>query len=238
MYFLLSGEGATDMGVGSSAISINEGDDFLVGPMALVVDRIAQPHLGESLLNRRCGLVTESLLVARAGQLKAAKKGMRIPGRKRAKETLYFFKHAQMLARLALTQANAIGDKVVAVLFRDADTTASAGRGLWDAKQQSILDGFKEEGFAYGVPMVPKPISEAWLICALKDNPYYGCGALEERSGSDRSPASLKRELELLIGQTPSRDVLCQVMESEEFDAERIDMPSFNAFRQRLIEVL
>lgn len=28
--------------------------------------------------------------------------------------------------------------------------------------------------------MVPRPKSEAWLLCALKPNPYQHCAALEE----------------------------------------------------------
>ena len=35
MYFLLSGEGPTDMGVGS-------GDDYKCGPMAVIVDQIVE----------------------------------------------------------------------------------------------------------------------------------------------------------------------------------------------------
>ncbi len=56
---------------------------------------------------------------------------------------------------------------VIAVLFRDSDGTASSGRGLWEDKRKSIEDGFGEAGFDYGVPMIPKPKSEAWLLCAF-----------------------------------------------------------------------
>ena len=54
--------------------------------------------------------------------------------------------------------------------------------------------------------MIPKPKSEAWLICALKRDPYQVCERLEARSGNDQSPNSLKRELEQLLGIKPSRE--------------------------------
>jgi len=44
-----------------------------------------------------------------------------------------------------------------------------------------------------GVAMIPKPKSEAWLLCALKNKPYESCEKLEDRSGNDDSPNSLKK---------------------------------------------
>ncbi len=40
MYFLFNGEGPTDMGVGTSAAVICEGEDYRCGPMAAIVDQI------------------------------------------------------------------------------------------------------------------------------------------------------------------------------------------------------
>ena len=80
--------------------------------------------------------------------------------------------------------------------------------------------------------MIPKPTSEAWLLCALKENPYEGCPALE-----DRSPKSLKEELRNLHGQLP-REELCQMLAERKIDIEQIDMPSFAPFRSRLEEVI
>jgi hypothetical protein len=126
---------------------------------------------------------------------------------------------------------------VIAVLFRDADGTASGGRGVWEQKRQSMLDGFREEGFDAGVPMLPRPKSEAWLICAWKKGPYRGCEALEEKSGNDRSPNNLKNELQGLLDDELTPEVLREKVE-ESFDIEKIRMPSFKAFRDRLEEVI
>lgn len=239
MYFLLSGEGSTDLGVCTTNALVCEGDAFDCGPMTLVVEHIVERMHQYSILDVGCcGFVSKHSLADRAAELKAAKKALGLPGKRRAKETRYFFNNARILSRIAHEKAAELGDDVVAVLFRDADGTASAGRGLWDEKFQSMLDGFDEEGFAGGVPMVPKPKSEAWLICALKPNPYQDCDTLEERSGNDASPHSLKAELEALLGGPASREGLCDLLHAGTIDVDRIAMPGFAAFRSRLEAVI
>src|SRR5437016_2545442 len=128
MFFLLSGEGVTDMGAGKAVATICEGDDYFVGPMAIVVAKIVAAQHDYSILEGVCGFVSEGGLVNRAVELKAARKRLRLPGKKQAKETRYFFNNARILARFAKEKATALDDDVVAVLFRDADGTASAGR--------------------------------------------------------------------------------------------------------------
>ena len=85
--------------------------------------------------------------------------------------------------------------------------------------------------------MIPMPKSEAWLICAWKKNPYQGCQALEGRSGNDKSPNSLKRELSRLLDDDVGPASLCQKIE-QSFDASSVDMTSFKAFKERLEEVI
>lgn len=237
MFFLLSGEGVTDMGAGKGATTICEGEDFLVGPMATIVGKVVEAKHDYSILGGACGFISEGSVAHRAEELKAVKKQLRLPGKKQAKETRYFFNNARILARFAREKAADLNDEVVAVLFRDSDGTASAGRGVWHDKRESMLDGFDEEGFDKGVPMIPKPKSEAWLICAWKNDPYRGCEALEERSGNDRSPHNLKKELEELLGEGVTPELLREKI-SQSFDIDRIKMPSFKAFRDRLEEVI
>jgi hypothetical protein len=237
MYFLLSGEGVTDMGAGKVAVDICEGEDFVVGPMATIVAKIVEATHDYSILEGACGFISERRVAQRAEELKAVKKQLRLPGKKQAKETRYFFNTARILARFAQEKAVALKDEVVAVLFRDSDGTASAGRGDWDDKRESMLDGFSEEGFDRGVPMIPKPKSEAWLICAWKRHPYRNCEALEDRSGNDNSPNNLKEELQGLLDDELTPEVLREKVE-ESFDIEKIRMPSFMVFRDRLEEVI
>ncbi len=240
MFFLFSGEGPTDLGECAGNNMQCDGSDYDYGPMTVIVSQIVEQQHNYSLLDSECfgfGFVSESTLTQRASKLKAAKKALRLPGKKRGKETHYFFNNARMLARIAKERETKLSDEVVAVLFRDSDGTASAGRGLWPDKQQSILDGFIEEQFHRGVPMIPKPKSEAWIICAVK-NQYSNCDALEDRSGNDNSPNSLKSELAGHFGSLPNREELCQMVKDRTIDIQQIRMPSFVVFQQRLNEVI
>ncbi|HUY36848.1 MAG TPA: hypothetical protein VMV69_29280 [Pirellulales bacterium] len=239
MFFLFSGEGITDLGAGNSDAVVCQGHDYFVGPMAIMADHVVEGKHGYSIVDAGCcGYVSERNLSNAAVELKTAKKSLGLPGKKRAKETRYFFNNARVLSRIAKEKQTGLKDDVVAVLFRDCDGTASAGRGLWDDKRKSMLDGFDEERFSKGVPMIPKPQSEAWLICALKQRPYQRCEGLEDRSGNDNSPKSLKGELERIIGEDVTPELLCQKVRNKSVDVDRIKMPSFNAFRERLEEVI
>ncbi|NQU24461.1 MAG: hypothetical protein HQ567_24530 [Candidatus Nealsonbacteria bacterium] len=241
MYFLFSGEGPTDLGACDDGASVCEGDRYQHGPMTVIVDQVVNAQCGYSLLEKRCyGFLSEKGLADLTSELKPVKRtSPRLPGKKAAKETRYFYRNARAFARYAKEKSAALNDDlVVAILFRDSDGTASAGRGLWEDKKDSMLRGFKEEEFATGVPMIPKPKSEAWLLCALKENPYQGCESLENRSGNDDSPNSLKAELETVLGYRPSREDLCEIVGDRTVDVDRIDMPSFRDFRTRLEEVI
>lgn len=239
MYFLFSGEGPTDLGLCDSGADLCEGKTFDHGPMAIIVDQIVEAKHGKSFLGgKHYGYVSKHTLVERASELKAIKNAVRLPGKKRPKETLYFFNNARAFARIAIDREQERNEEVAAILFRDSDGTVSAGKSLWKDKWQSMMKGFKEEGFDRGVPMIPKPKSEAWIICAVKSNPYLGCEALEDRSGNDNSPNSLKRELEEILGEPASKDTLNPMVSSRRIDFKRIKMPSFKTFRNRLEEVI
>ena len=239
MYFLFSGEGPTDTGVCNGNVDQCHGDQFSYGPMTVVVDHIVERRWNYSMIESLAfGCVSKSRLVAKASELKQDKRRVSLPGAKRPKETTYFYQNARTLALCAREFAQSRGCEVIAVLFRDSDGTASAGRGLWRDKWNSMMSGFEDEGFNRGVPMIPRPKSEAWLICALKEHPYNGCDALEERSGNDNSPNSLKVELSDLCHGWPGRESMCQMVLERRVDVDQITMPSFTAFRLRLEQVL
>ena len=216
MHFLFSGEGPSDLGICTDDADECEGDRLNRGPMAMFVDRIVNARHGYFLLEAGCyGFVSERLLSLRAVELKVARKALGLPGKKREKETRYFFNNARVLARIAKEKEAEKQDRVVAILFRDSDGTASAGRGLWEDKRKSMLDGFVQEDFHRGVPMIPKPKSEAWLLCALRSSPYQNCKELEDRSGNDNSPNALKSELKKLLGDmVPLVETLCNMIET------------------------
>jgi hypothetical protein len=239
MYFLLSGEGPTDMGHCDDNVDMCEGTEHNEGPMAIIVSQIVeQKHQYSFVESGAYGYVSKGKLVERASVFKQQRKSPRLPGAKTPKETRYFYRNARALALCAKEKEAEINDRVVGVFFRDSDDTVSAGRGLWEDKQRSMLKGFADEDFRHGVPMVPKPTSEAWIICALKNQPYQGCEALEDRSGSDKSPNPLKKELAEILNGFVSREKLCEMVNDGEIDIRRINMPSFRAFQERLNEVI
>ena len=239
MYFLFSGEGPTDLGSCAGNADNCEAAGFLHGPMTIFVAQIVETLHQYSLLDAaNYGFVSKHLLVERAEELKTNKKKVRLPGKKHRNETSYFYKNARVFARIALERERALNDEVVGVLFRDSDGTASADRGVWDDKLRSMISGFQAEGFNRGVPMIPKPKSEAWLICAVKANPYQACDTLEDRSGNDNSPNSLKAELEEIICEPATREKLIPMVSERQIDCHQIKMKSFHAFRDQLIKVI
>ena len=235
MLILVSGEGATDMGrcVVSEDCS---GDEFEAGPMACLVDQIADSCLGYSFLS--LGLmhfVSKSKLSRVSKELSPPA----LAGRKRKQETAYFFRNARAMARLSQNLSDIDNTTVVAVLFRDADRTRSAGECEWRDKRDSMVNGFAVEGFETGVPMVPNPKSEAWLLCALKKlQPYRRCEVLELESGNDDARNSLKKQIAEALGKELNAAELAELVRSGRVDANQIQMPSFTAFRECLQECL
>lgn len=185
----------------------------------------------------RASFISEQNL-SHSGKDLQTKRSPSLPGVKRKKETQYFERNARALAIAAQQLTNEKDDSVIAVLFRDSDGTHSSGRGLWQDKRGSILRGFQKEGFANGVPMVPKPKSEAWLLCAVKPNPYQHCANLEDESGNDNSPNSLKKQLDDAVGEHRGATQWADKVQNGDIDLAKIDMPSFNDFKHVLFNVL
>jgi len=235
MYLLLSGEGKTDMGVCYPAQAQCDGEQFKAGAMAVIVDQLVELSQGYKFSHLEAGLVgfvAEAGLVAQKS--KPRKKAMRLRGERRPPETQYYFENARRLAILAKEKSDELGDTVLAVLFRDADGTASADRGNWQTKVESMHSGFAAENYVLGVPMIPKPKSEAWLLCAAKEKPYQSCAALENELGNKKSKNPLKEQLKKALNGCGSVEEINQMLLDKVIDVEQIDMPAFNRFKQDL----
>jgi hypothetical protein len=226
MFLVLSGEGKTDIGEANDAI----------GPMTKLIDRYISPKLEYSLIEiQHYHIIPEPALVQKAKELKALSRR----GKKRLIETGYYYKNARALALLAAEESQKLNNTpVIAILFRDGDGTVSSERCEWDDKWQAMIDGFISEDFYNGVPMLPKPKSEAWILCAL-DRQYQNCARLEESSGNNRSPNALKNQLKQHLGEPGSQELLNDKVDRGEIDFQRItDMPSLTRFKERLDEVV
>ena len=233
MILMLSGEGPSDMGACCTPTGMGEGGEFTPGPMAWLIEKLVEPIWQYSPLDTTsCIFISEAAL---SRQCRSGRMGTVLPGKKRPVETAYFFKNARGLAQLAKARAVRDDCAVAAVLFRDSDGTVSSERSLWHDKVDSMEAGFEVEGFDLGVPMVPKPKSEVWLLCALQQVPYQNCARFEEMSGNDASPSSAKAALAEALNALGYGGIgHSELVQNGYVDPKHIAMPSFDRFRSRL----
>ena len=238
MKLMLSGEGPTDIG---KTRPIPGGSEFLTGPMTEIIDWLIDDQLRFSPLelDAQGAQCVTHLTEGDLAHANVPPRPPLLPGTLRPKGEAGTTAHAYALGCLARAVAVAAQEPVVAVLFRDSDGTRSAPNGLWQGKIDAINQGFQLARFDAGVAMVPRPKSEAWLLCALKANPYQNCDALERAPGNDGSPNALKPRLAAQMGVIdPSGDDQAEWVRTGLVDPMQIDMISFNAFADRLEDVL
>lgn len=242
MMLLLSGEGPTDLGSCTFGLATCENDgrnSFESGVLTVMLDKLieAHPRLGYSLRSSPNTLryLGETELNAQA-KARANARRVRLRGTDTQAETGYYEIPARTLGQLALELEIERGIPVVSLLFRDSDGTNSAPLHDWKTKFDSMVRGFESVPFERGVPMLPKPKSEAWLICAAKKNqPYQHCAALEEIKGNDIAQHPAKQMLEQCFTESVTRDSLVNWMEDHIFQSEALanQMPSFKAFKEK-----
>lgn len=242
MIVVLSGEGPSDIGSCKNQLGSCSIPEFNAGPMTLLINNLIDSEHGYNPLEVAPNIYryySESAIVEKADERKRQRR-FALAGKKHAVETGFFYINAWMLGEIAKEIEEAENDLSISILFRDTDGTNSAPRNLWETKLNSIESGFRRAEYDRGVPMLPLPKSEAWLLCAIKDNPYQGCAALEELPGNDHSPNSAKDRLEGFLGKKASAVNICEWLENNKFDdiSTAEQMPSFAAFRNRAVEVL
>ncbi len=232
MILIVSGEGPTDIGRSKTGRGECGGDDFEPGPMAVLIEKLADAKAGFDFAAASMEFVSEARRLEIARQEFS---GKFFRGKKRRDyEEGYYFNEARALAFLAKRKATEAKCRVAPILFRDSDSNDRAG---YDIVRKSIRDGFNAEDLEeLGVAMVPKPTSEAWLICALQAAPYQNCAALEETlsgSGAGKRPAKgILKQLLDARGKTLSD--LHDLINQGEISAGHIRMPSYDDFREDL----
>lgn len=237
MKLLISGEGPSDLGACNNAQGQCCDGDFNRGPMAVWLARLWENLISYNLLDvsEEIVYVSEKLLAQRAKE--SGKRMMRLRGKKQEAETGLFFSNAQQLGLMAQQLAADNETPVMAVLFRDADGTRSAPGQMWQTKWKSIVDGFASVAFEFGVPMLPKPKSEAWLLGAGQTGKHSHAG-LEAISGNDVAPNSAKDQWEALMGspQTAADEAEWCVDHPADW-LNLLTMPSFKAFYERFHQI-
>ena len=240
MKIVLSGEGRSDLGQCTNQQGECQTPDFAPGPMTWLVDRELEQRLCYSPLEctpHQYHYISEAGLQVRAQVLRAQQpRALALTGKKRGQETGFFHRNAWMLGQIALEFERKEGDSFIAVLFRDSDGTRNTASSEYQDKYESMRQGFLRAGLGIrGVPMLPRPKSEAWLLCAIQ-NKYQHCAALENLPGTDDAPRSAKRLLAEALGDSYTTSTLNDWIAEHGFDGEQVahQMPSYAQFRADL----
>ncbi len=211
--------------------------DFSQGPMTIWLLRLWETCMGYDLQTfpDSVHFVSEKTL---ADDAKSAEGRLqRLRGRDKLAETGLHYNNAMQLGRRATKLRNCSGQEVITVLFRDCDGTRSAPGQLWNHKWQSMLDGFEAADFHHGVPMLPKPKSEAWMLSTTMHS-HHSHKHLESISGNDSSPSSAKAQLDQALGSHLSAAELAKFCNDHPSNWDQLNtMPSFKAFHDRFHSV-
>ena len=140
---------------------------------------------------------------------------------------------ARCLAEKAQMQAADCG----AIYFEDMDFGASVDKNdFYRQLIRAVHDGFEAVEFKCGIPMIPKPRSEAWILCIVDENAsqksYY-----ENLPGKDKDPDSGKKILADKLGCAvkDNYNALRPILEA--YDWQNLKAPSFVFFKNRLSAV-
>lgn len=233
MFLMLSGEGSSDMGGAGAGGHFSQ-----PGPMAHIVDKLVYRKFEFSPLQWGLTFWVSRSELSEISRTQRLKPHLILPGAKREAGYAGYTKHAAALAWKAQRKEEEEGDRCLAVMFRDSDGTQSDSHNHWEQVVHASESGFAAMGFSTGVPMIPKPKQEAWLLCAKKEDPYAHCQLLEEESGNDHCPSPLKEQLATICGGEPTTEELCDWVIEGCVDVERISMPSFDRFKAAMNSAL
>lgn len=236
-HVLVTGEGPTDMGVPNNQQNICTGDQYNIGAMAIIAVKTLQYYLPD-WVSSHLDLHDPRTWITYIGGNKLAElaKGTQKfkPSKKLSKGFVEHASRAAVMAKYAYDNEHQLG-----IYFHDADKELTSE---FITAIKLGANSFESEDITYSpiVAMIPKPTSEAWFICAKKENPYTHCAQLENNlSGNDSASSqnSPKRVLATLLGVQDCTTPI-QLELAMECDIEQIDMPSFNQFKDDLCEAI
>ncbi|NDV26050.1 hypothetical protein [Desulfovibrio sp. JC010] len=163
-----------------------------------------------------------------------------LPGSKKRQGQIYHYAYARALASIAKKIGKQKKTPTIALLFRDCDGSNTAENTRWEKLISSMEQGFAAAEHKRGVAMIPKPKSEAWLLCCKKETP--SCESLEEESGNDASPNSLKKQLEEQMPEGCNCETLFELAEKcwgcPKQRAKLRTMSSFKYFEDKLRQAI
>lgn len=228
MIFHVLGEGSSDFGSW-------DGHTLKKGCMNYLLDWLWMHHapagtpLPEQILHSRDA-------ISKTDPRTIGSKGHHIP-----KETRFAFVSGLALARLAQAERDVAG----AVCFIDADHTRSEDKRIGEKLRDAIQQGFEFAHFDLGVPMVPNPCQEAWLLayyqCYMpRQTAYNHAEQFEEMAGNKhaRHQNNPKEQLAECVEKAG-----LNIREDEEeiinrVNWDRVAMPSYDCFRTKFLQVV
>ncbi|SFV65439.1 hypothetical protein MNB_SV-12-1221 [hydrothermal vent metagenome] len=129
-----------------------------------------------------------------------------------------FYNNSESFAYLAKEQ-----EADIAIFFVDSDNEA------FEIRYKQVKEGLKKGDFDItGVPMIPCKISEVWLLCCLEE--YRDCAKFEMLTNDKNSLDYPKKQIEA-SGKTHDKI-------AKDCNPNKIDMPSFNQFRDDFKEAV
>ena len=229
MKCLLLGEGPSDIGVNDDF----QEPRFQKGPMTLVIDFLAAK---KGVRRTDYGLLSRGD-VSRG--IKNQRRGVSARPKEVDPELRTVYQSAWYIGKMAVDEK-----RDVCVYFHDADRTNSEPHYQAQRLESAMGVGFALSGFQSGVPMIPVPRSEAWLLAYFQkglaqQTAYNKSGRFEKLPANDNSPKSAKKLLQKAVGAQTEEETYPKVMEEfGNIDWTRVDMPSYNHFRECLESVL
>ena len=216
MKIAIRAEGSTDMGVLASDGSL------IKGPMLILIEKLeCYQNLCSEL-----GCTDEYNFIEwvyihkkKIENSSKERRNVILRGKKSQREELVdgdllksFYKNSESFAFLAKEQ-----DSDIAIFFVDAD------KDSFEDRYQPTKLGLLKHGFNdTGVPMIPTKISEAWLMCCLSK--YKNCIGHENVTTDKTNPNRPKEVCD--------RSGFTRYEIAQNCDPNKIDMPSFNRFRE------
>ena len=229
MKALLLGEGSSDLGENDPFAD----PPFRKGPMSVAIDNLTAAKGVEDIEYR---LMTRGEV---SKGIKATKRSISARPKGVDSERRNIYLSAWYLGTEALSD-----QRDFAVYFHDPDQTNSGGANTAELIERAMYAGFDKASYNTGVPMIPQPRSEAWLLAYFQKNlqgqhEYNKAERFENLPANDASPNSAKKLLMQAVGASSESETYAKVTaEIGDIDWTKIDMPSFNRFRKRLEVVL
>jgi len=233
MLLLFSGEGSQDLGqniYGHNGLCAP--GQWAPGPMAYLAGELFRHlHPTERSFLDEAYFISRKDLITLSGEFDR-------PQLRGTGLSKYHSKMARTLGFVALCLAAKTELAVIPIFFRDYGRSRSSEPKDYKKVFESIVgekQGFRQFNIKSGVAMLPCPISEVWLLCALKNN-YKACDELENESPhGTNEPDRLKKMLaRCLEARAFEISDLPELIQNKTIDHSRIKMPSYDGFSDSL----